>query len=193
MRAPFTANEIADYLVWRAAQEQPDDPDYLTPLKLQKLLYFVQGWYLAQTGAPLFRDEIRAWRDGPVVESVYSAYKHLGKNPITTPPAEPPELTPDAKAIVETVWDRYKAYSAFKLSDMAHEEMPWKKARGGLSRFDSSDKVIPLRDLESEFKGKVEKARQRLIAHAKEIRAMARERTRRTAPWWNSANEPKAP
>ena len=87
-----SASEIARYLIWRAAQEQPDDPDYLTPLKLQKLLYYVQGWHLVETGSPAFCEEIRAWREGPAVRQVYQEYRHLGKNPIVDAPAAPPEL-----------------------------------------------------------------------------------------------------
>lgn len=176
MKAAYSANEIAEYLLWLAAHEREDEPGYLTPMQLQKLLYYVQGWVLAETGTPLFGDEIRAWANGPVVESVYHRYKSYGKKPIIDTPNPPPTLAPSAEAVVRGVWDRYKVYSAFKLSDMTHEETPWKKARGGMSEGDRSNALIPLADLEAEFVGQVERAKQRLSAHAREIRAMARGR-----------------
>ncbi|MFA0813614.1 Panacea domain-containing protein [Microbulbifer epialgicus] len=46
-------------------------------LKLQKLLYYIQGYHLACTGTPFFLDSIEAWRHGPVIGTVYHAYKAL--------------------------------------------------------------------------------------------------------------------
>lgn len=178
MKAAYTANEIAAYLLWLAARENEEEPGYLTPMQLQKLLYYVQGWSLAETKAPMFSDEIRAWANGPVVEAVYQQYKSFGKRPIVDAPATPPQLAPQDEAIVRGVWDRYKAYSAFRLSDMTHEEMPWKKARSGLSGQDRSNTLIPLADLEAEFVGQVARSKERLAAHSQQIRAMARGRAK---------------
>lgn len=189
MNAPFTANEIAAYLLWRSAQEQPEEPAYLTPMQLQKLLYYIQGWSLAETGSPVFKEDLRAWRDGPVVKEVYQTYRDLGKMPIINVPSSPPELSPSARSLIENVWNRYKEFSAYKLSDLTHEEMPWKKARAGLARSEPSDIKIPLRDLEDEFKSQVARARKRLVEHAKNIRAMAQGRTRKTSPSWYTKSE----
>ena len=46
-----------------------------SPMKLQKLLYCVQGWHLARFGEPLFDAPIEAWRDGPVIRSVWESHK----------------------------------------------------------------------------------------------------------------------
>lgn len=42
-------------------------------LKLQKLLYFVQAYFLAftESGTPCFKEKIEAWQFGPVVPNVY--------------------------------------------------------------------------------------------------------------------------
>ena len=45
----------------------------VTNLKLQKTLYYVQGYYLARFGKPLFADEIVNWAYGPVVPEAYFA------------------------------------------------------------------------------------------------------------------------
>lgn len=56
--------------------------DSITNLKLQKLLYYLQGHWLATFDGPLFGDKIEAWRYGPVVPSVYSHFAVNRGNPI---------------------------------------------------------------------------------------------------------------
>lgn len=57
--------------------------DLMTNLRLQKLLYFAQGWHLARYGKPLFDDNLCAWQYGPVVPSIYHKYKSCGNSGIT--------------------------------------------------------------------------------------------------------------
>lgn len=40
-------------------------------LKLQKLLYFVQAYFLIKKGIPCFSDKIYAWDSGPTIPAVY--------------------------------------------------------------------------------------------------------------------------
>ncbi len=54
----------------------------ITPMKLQKLLYFANGWSWAFYNKPLISDECHAWQYGPVYPSVYNAYKSFGRNEI---------------------------------------------------------------------------------------------------------------
>ncbi|MDR1041446.1 MAG: DUF4065 domain-containing protein [Deltaproteobacteria bacterium] len=56
----------------------------LTHLKIQKLLYYAQGWHMVYCDLPLFEDNIHAWKYGPVVETVYQLLKHRGKDEIVT-------------------------------------------------------------------------------------------------------------
>lgn len=49
-------------------------------LKLQKLLYFAQGYSLAIVDKPLFNEEFEAWDFGPVVPVAYRNYKIFGAN-----------------------------------------------------------------------------------------------------------------
>ncbi|MBQ7262906.1 MAG: DUF4065 domain-containing protein [Synergistaceae bacterium] len=72
------AKTLARYLLFLASEQmeglQSETFD-VAPLKLQKLLYYCQGYALALTGKPLFPEPVEAWRYGPVVDSVYQAYK----------------------------------------------------------------------------------------------------------------------
>lgn len=181
MKAAHTANEIASYLLWLNAREAPEDPDYLTNLKLQKLLYYIQGWHLAQTGQPAFAEEVQAWREGPVVPEVYQAYKNLGTHPIVDAPARQPRLTDDLRDIVEQVWERYKAFSGYELSDMTHSESPWRETRGDAPPSAPGAKRIPQESLAREFRAQAEQARRRLADHARQIRAASRSLTNRPA------------
>ncbi len=53
-----------------------------TNLRLQKILYFVHGKYLARHNVPLMQGYLEAWQYGPVHPLVYDSFKHLGAAPI---------------------------------------------------------------------------------------------------------------
>jgi uncharacterized phage-associated protein len=50
----------------------------MTPLKLQKILYYAYGWNLVFYNEKLFHEPIMAWKFGTVVNSVYHYYKDYG-------------------------------------------------------------------------------------------------------------------
>ena len=87
--------DVAKFFIGLAnEQAEQNQGDLMTNLRLQKLLYFAQGWYLARYGKPLFSDEIEAWTYGPVVPEVYQTYKPNGKDGIEG-------TLPDAGAFTE--------------------------------------------------------------------------------------------
>ncbi|HTU18912.1 MAG TPA: type II toxin-antitoxin system antitoxin SocA domain-containing protein [Gemmataceae bacterium] len=150
------AIDVARYLIGLGAAE--DEPDLLSPLRLQKLLYYVQGWHLGAFGRVLFDEPMEAWKHGPVVKSVYRAFKDYGDGGIP-PPAEvsPSSLSCRDSAFIESVWQEYKKYSASGLRGMTHSEPPWRKARGGLSESDPSTATIASEDLRDYFGEKAAK------------------------------------
>src|SRR5690348_2726800 len=77
---PYDPRAVANYFLDLASV----DGESISPLKLQKLLYFGHGWHLAITGEPLLSERIRAWKYGPVVESIYYQFRRFGNRPITT-------------------------------------------------------------------------------------------------------------
>ncbi len=123
----LNVRQVADYFL---SQVDAEVGDSLSNLKLQKLVYYAQGFNLAITGAKLFPEEICAWEHGPVVPSLYGQFKQHGAEPI--PPPENGILTEEypkeAKDLMDEVATVYGQFSASKLRNMTHEEMPWKEA-----------------------------------------------------------------
>jgi uncharacterized phage-associated protein len=117
---------IAQFLVRLAAEDLEGEP--MTPLRLHKLLYYCQGWYLAWFGKPLFYESLEAWRQGPVVREVWNLPWGNGRNPIEVRNEDDTidSMSIDQKRAVRQVWSYYKQFSALGLRDMTHEEDPWK-------------------------------------------------------------------
>ncbi len=113
----------------------------MTAMKLEKLVYYCQGWHLAREGHPLFQEPIEAWREGPVVPLLY---RHHRRQLIVSewPHGEPSLLTPAQAATVRWVTESYGKFSATELSTMTHNELPWRVARGALPESASSTEQL---------------------------------------------------
>lgn len=123
MTSKYDANSIARWFIFRANLEEESD---LSNLKLQKLLYYAQGHYLAQFGVPLFEEEIQAWSHGPVTPAVYHEFKSSGSAPLSAAQSVTEvEIDEDTNAFLEQVWNTFGSFSAWKLRDMTHAEKPW--------------------------------------------------------------------
>lgn len=137
------AFDVANYLIYLA--QSGDEPDYLTHLRLQKLLYYVQGWSLANRGKEMFPERIEAWAHGPVVKVLYPRFKEFEKNAFAFPdPAKIPEMELDdeEREFIGEVWEEYKPFAALKLREMTHQEPPWVNARKGFGPADRCDVEI---------------------------------------------------
>lgn len=121
-----TAREIVDwFLAWGEQNEAT-----LSNLKLQKLLYYVQGHHLGEHGTPVFDDKIEAWAHGPVVRSVYHDLKQFGNGAIDPDVAISDDFDWDDFRDIEgdlmRVWNTYGKYEAWALRNRTHREAPWK-------------------------------------------------------------------
>lgn len=101
----------------------------LEPMKLLKLTYIAQGWYLGFYDKPLFSNDIQAWKYGPVIPDLYHVTKRFGYRNVDI---ETLELWSDNKVksedqnFVKAVWNVYKNYSGLDLSTMTHmKDTPW--------------------------------------------------------------------
>ncbi|MCK5537110.1 MAG: SocA family protein [Thiomargarita sp.] len=123
-----------------------NDGEGLTNLKLQKLVYYAQGFYLAMFDKPLFAEPIEAWTHGPVVPKLYHAYKQYGQDcvPISDD-FSLEQLNHEIFELLNEVYCVFGQYTAWKLRDMTHEELPWKN-----HEYEGS--MIPHSELKSYFK-----------------------------------------
>lgn len=122
------ACEIAKYFVSLVDEEAGDS---ISNLKLQKLLYYAQGFGLAISGEPLFPEKIKAWLHGPVVPQVYHEYKECGASPIPVQSVDLGRYPDEARELLDEVYAVYGQFSASKLRDMTHQEAPWKNTPQG--------------------------------------------------------------
>ena len=147
---PISALTAAKHLVALAAAD--DDSEFLTPLRLQKLLYYAQGWSLALRDRPLFKEPIEAWVWGPVVDDVFQAYKKLGRSGIEPDPNDEYELSQEDQELLDRIWDTYSEHSAISLSRMTHSEPPWNEARAGVPSTQPCTNEITLDSLKRYFR-----------------------------------------
>ena len=122
----YSALAIAEYFLFLAAEDfTATEP--VTPMKLQKLVYYAQGYHLALHGHPLFHEPIQAWRYGPVVEPIYSAYRRYGRGPIPAPEGyDPTQFSPAIALLLNQVYGTCGPHDAWALSLMTHAEQPWR-------------------------------------------------------------------
>ena len=103
-------------------------------MKLEKLVYYCQAWWVARNESPLFPEPLQAWRMGPVCPDLYR--EHRRRNYVDSwPMGDASKLSDVERRHIDAVVDVYGAYSGFRLGDMTHAEKPWNAAmaRGGLN------------------------------------------------------------
>lgn len=122
----YSAKTIAKWFINRAIQDVGMGGEYITNLKLQKLLYYAQGTCLAINDDKLFSEKIIKWTYGPVVTSVYGEYKECQDKGITK--VANVKIDNGTESILEEVYQVFGQFTAYRLSQMTHEETPWQKA-----------------------------------------------------------------
>ncbi len=141
----LTCFDVADYFLSKCDEEAGDT---ISNLKLQKLVYYAQGFFLAVHDRPLFNEEIVAWQHGPVVPALYQKYKECGALGIPTPKdIDYGKYSDEEKELLDAVYLSYGQFSAWKLRNMTHAEPPWKNAE--------INQVISLAALKDYFKTQV--------------------------------------
>ncbi|MBU3110994.1 type II toxin-antitoxin system antitoxin SocA domain-containing protein [Clostridium lacusfryxellense] len=117
--------------------------DDITPLALQKLLYYVQGFYYAFMNRFIFEENCEAWVHGPVYKNVYIKYREYCFDRI-----ECDDLTDDItlsgseKTIIDSVIKNLSGYSGKTLEAFTHLETPWLVTRGDLPTSVNTDREI---------------------------------------------------
>ena len=140
----FTATQIANWILSRI---NTNSGDTISPLKLQKLLYYCQAWHYTIFNEPIFDEDIQAWAHGPVVPSQYRRFANIARYTnidISVIDLDQPSLSRDSEDLLEEVMDIYGEHTAYYLEQLTHKERPWLETRGDLPEYAATDRVIPL-------------------------------------------------
>ena len=100
----------------------------LTPMKLINLVYLAHGWMLGLCGRPLIRDEVQAWKHGPVIPALYKDVRTFRSGPVVGRLAvsDNGPLDPDEEDIIRQTFENYARKSAAYLSALTHQSgSPW--------------------------------------------------------------------
>lgn len=121
-----TAFDVAGSILERARNQA------LSPLKLQKLVFYSFGWFGHLTADRLFEENFYAMEYGPVVSPLLSA--HSGLSDVSKAELEGHQRRalkvsdPYVEEIVDAVWSSYGRHTHSELIEMTHCEAPWKSA-----------------------------------------------------------------
>jgi uncharacterized phage-associated protein len=140
------SEHVANYIVFKYGP--------MSHLKLQKLLYYVQGYHLAYFNQPLIEDDFEAWVHGPVSRVLFNKlrgesilYKELEfklEDGEVSPEVKMKEvLTSDQMELIANVLEAYAKLTGLELENETHSEEPWINARAGYGSADRCDEIIP--------------------------------------------------
>lgn len=125
----------------------------ITPLALQKILYYAQGFYKAFFGKFLFEDDCQAWVHGPVYVNIYEKYKEFkSANIFIDVDYDIEDIIEDEKReILDAIIKYFGYYNGKALEKMSHFETPWINARKGLLPIENSNNIISKNDIKEYF------------------------------------------
>lgn len=145
----LTCKQVADYFL--ALFNNDEAGELISNLKLQKLVYYAQALYLEKHNKPLFEAEIEAWAYGYVIPELYQEFKRYGSNALPTPQNFDYSLySNEAQEILDKVYLDYGQYSAWRLSQITHEEPLWQEYKAG-----KNGCVVPKEEIRKYFQGKI--------------------------------------
>ena len=133
--------DVAQYVLSKL--EEP-----CTTMKLHKLLYYCQAWYLVWEDKPLYKENIEAWANGPVIRELFNFHQGLywiTLNHLTL--GNPSKLSVNQKEDIDSVISFYGNKTSQWLIDQTHIESPWRNARKGMLPNERGSRIIPLESM----------------------------------------------
>jgi len=152
--------DVVFYVLNKLYELSVNSPEYLpTDMKLQKLLYFIQGFHMKYNdGALLFNENFQAWVNGPVVPVVFQQYKYYGTSVISKSEiGSYQSFSKNDTELINSVVEEYGKISPYQLSELTHRpDTAWKKTRRyyNIADFASCQCVIPNNYIAEEFNHK---------------------------------------
>jgi uncharacterized phage-associated protein len=136
----YDARAVANYFLDLAKRDGKE----ITPMGIEKLVYFAHGWSLGVYGTPLINQRIEASQYGPSIRELGDEFRRFGNTKITSSafvcergpdgafkPTFPgiPKSDPATVQLLDQVWLAYRDFTAIQLSNMTHEpDSPWHEA-----------------------------------------------------------------
>ncbi|MBX7046236.1 MAG: DUF4065 domain-containing protein [Ignavibacteria bacterium] len=146
----YSPIDIANYFLTYTDEEAGE---FFSNLKLQKLVYYAQGFSLALNDAPLFQDSIEAWAHGPVIPGLYHHFKNYGAAAIEfSKDFDVNKIDEKTRELLNEVYKVYGQFSAWKLRNLSHEDLPYIEA------YASPSKIITTESMRSYFKTQLKDA-----------------------------------
>ncbi len=135
-----TIDDVATYLI----QESEIG---ITHRELQKILYYAQGFYLAEHGEPLFDGEFDAWKFGPVNTSIWGRFKSFGYNNLhVSSDADVSSLDSVKKVFLSAILGSFLVLGQSKLIEMSHTDYTWES-----NYIEGMNKRIPQEEIKDFF------------------------------------------
>lgn len=146
---------LADYIL--------ESKGCMSHLKIQKLLYLIEGYHLAYFDEPLLNDEFEAWVHGPVSRKLYNTLKDKSKlhSDIIYKPKEGEEspksivvrtLASEQIELVDTILSMYGDDTGLELEAITHGQPPWINARRGYAPCDKCEILVSKDEMREYFK-----------------------------------------
>lgn len=150
-----TVRDVANFFL---SKSEENTEWAITHLKLQKLVYYAQAWFV--TLYPhrnfLFDEQIEAWVHGPVCRELYNEYRYEGYNVLTLADnVDEPNFDPEESDALEAVWAAYGKMDGKYLEALTHNEDPWLQARQNLNEYDYSTNVITIEAMRNYYSQRI--------------------------------------
>jgi len=142
---------VANFFIYLANETG----SFVSNLKLQKLVYYAQAWYLALYDDSLFPEDFQAWVHGPVIPALYAKYKSYQWRPISEE-VEKPVFNQNVEEFLNEVAEAYFSSDAYELERMTHIEDPWLQARGCLPMDAACNTTISKKSMKEYYRSRVQ-------------------------------------
>lgn len=125
----------------------------VSPMKLQKLLYFISCEYLKRTKEELLSEAFSVWQYGPVLPTVYNEFKSFSSFSITEYAKDAAgesyaldeDTAPNLKLIIDLIWQTFRNFTGVELSEITHRDgSGWSRA------YEAGRKKISTDDMEAD-------------------------------------------
>jgi len=136
-----SAQNLCNNILMRAHKEEIE----VSPMKLQKLLYYVCVMYVQETGSFPILERFEVWKYGPVIPSIYIEFKPFGSAPIKgfalnskgKAMIVDEDINPVIKKCINYIWNKFKNFSAIALAERTHQ-----RGSGWYSAFQKNKEII---------------------------------------------------